>query len=74
MADSVGIDSASVAPSSTAADSVSRDEKDKERWARLKKLKQAFHVKKEKGNVTGKSKRLSRLLVGGKAKDGKMDI
>ena len=26
-----------------------RDEKDKERWAKLKRLKQAFHVKRRKG-------------------------
>ena len=28
-----------------------RDEKDKERWAKLKRLKQAFHVKRKKGKV-----------------------
>ena len=66
MADSTVVDSASVAPSSTAADTVSRDEKDKERWARLKKLKQAFHVKKDKGKVTGKSTGLSQILTSGK--------
>lgn len=27
----------------------SRDERDKERWAKLKRLKQAFHVKRRKG-------------------------
>ena len=28
-----------------------RDERDKERWAKLKRLKQAFHVKRKKGKV-----------------------
>ena len=28
-----------------------RDERDKERWAKLKRLKQAFHVKRRKGKV-----------------------
>ena len=28
-----------------------RDEKDRERWAKLKRLKQAFHVKRKKGKV-----------------------
>lgn len=31
------------------ADRAARDEKDKERWAKLKKLKQVFHVKRPKG-------------------------
>ncbi|KAL9134309.1 MAG: hypothetical protein Q9175_004513 [Cornicularia normoerica] len=40
---------------------VDRDEKDKERWAKLKRLKQAFHVKRKKGKEgikTGSSKGL----------------
>ena len=37
--------------SSTAADTASRDEKDKERWARLKRLTQAFNVKRDKGKI-----------------------
>ncbi len=28
---------------------VDRDERDRERWAKLKRLKQAFHVKRRKG-------------------------
>lgn len=32
----------------TAVECVSRDEKDKQRWAKLKKLKQAFTIKKGK--------------------------
>ena len=64
-------DSASVAMSSTAADTASRDEKDKERWARLKRLTQAFNVKRDKGKIqpakdVTKSKRLSQILLGGK--------
>ena len=30
-------------------DRKSRDERDRERWAKLKRLKQAFHVKRRKG-------------------------
>ena len=67
MADSIDVDSSSVALSLTAADLVSRDEKDRERWARLKKLKQAFHVKKDTRKNPAKSKSLSQLLTGGKA-------
>jgi len=38
-----------VAPDTPKGDSKDRDEKDKERWAKLKRLKQVFHVKKVKG-------------------------
>ena len=39
-----------------------RDEKDKERWAKLKRLKQVFHVKRGKGNLGS----LRRSLTKGK--------
>ena len=40
---------------STAVDRASRDEKDKERWARLKRIKQAFRIKRV-GKGKGKDK------------------
>ena len=43
----------------TKEDLAVRDERDKERWAKLKRLKQAFHVKRRKGKggaEVGKSK------------------
>lgn len=41
---------ASIADSTLTKDETAvRDEKDKERWAKLKRLKQAFHVKRKKG-------------------------
>lgn len=33
-------------------ETAARDEKDRERWAKLKRLKQAFHVKRRKGKGT----------------------
>lgn len=41
---------------STTTDKASRDEKDKERWAKLKRLKQVFHVKTRKGKDNFMSK------------------
>lgn len=38
------------------ADPAARDAKDKERWAKLKKLKQAFHVKRGRGKGPAKEK------------------
>ncbi|KAL9067679.1 MAG: hypothetical protein Q9161_006761 [Pseudevernia consocians] len=53
-----GSDVASIEEESSVAVSreetgVSRDERDKERWAKLKRLKQAFHVKRRKGKGNG---------------------
>lgn len=44
---SQGDTSASLVPAEE--DRKDKDEKDKERWAKLKKLKQVFHVKRDKG-------------------------
>lgn len=54
-------DVASLSSNVTAADAQSRerlarDEKDKERWAKLKRLKQVFHVKRGKGKLGIKGK------------------
>ena len=56
--DRVGSDVASIEEESSVAVSreetgVSRDERDKERWAKLKRLKQAFHVNSSKGKGFG---------------------
>lgn len=37
-------------------DNKARDVKDRERWARLKKLRQVFHVKRGKGSKGGEKK------------------
>lgn len=39
---------------STAVDAASREEKDKERWARLKKIRQVFRVRRPKAKAKGK--------------------
>lgn len=45
-------DRRSVAESTaTKGETASRDERDRERWTKLKRLKQAFHVKRRKGRV-----------------------
>jgi hypothetical protein len=50
------MDTASLKSEATTAymkgdDTAARDEKDKERWAKLKRLKQVFHVKRGKGKL-----------------------
>ena len=58
-----GSEVASLAPSTATTtmtkgeELVGRDERDRERWAKLKRLKQAFHVKRKgKGKESGKGK------------------
>ena len=52
QADDISVTS-TFATATTAVERATRDEKDKERWVRLKRLKQAFHIRKgkKKGNT-----------------------
>lgn len=56
IADDATSDVGSVVTSMTPEDRASRDEKDKERWAKLKRLKQVFHVRSEKGKENNRSR------------------
>lgn len=56
-ADGLRSEVASLAHSSATREELGvRDERDKERWAKLKRLKQAFHVKRRKGKDSGETK------------------
>lgn len=55
-ADAASLGSNVTAADAQSRDTLARDEKDKERWAKLKRLKQVFHVKRGKGKLGTKGK------------------